>query len=99
MPDEITWLSTPQAGARLGVHRTRIFQMIRDGELPAVRAGVRYWRVREDDLDALEAKREHQHHVRSGAATPGCEHCAPSPAASAPCSAAGEGLDAAGEGR
>ena len=48
-------LTVPQAAARLGLHRSRVFRLVRDGRLPAERHG-RDWLIRESDLDAFAAK-------------------------------------------
>jgi excisionase family DNA binding protein len=39
-----SWLSAPEAGEALGVHRTAISTMIRTGRLPATRVGP-HWRI------------------------------------------------------
>jgi len=48
------WLSAPEAGEALGVHRTAISSMIRSGRLPAKRVGP-HWKI---PVRAFEAFRE-----------------------------------------
>jgi len=50
-----TLLTVPQAAARLGVNRTRVWRLVRDGRLPAEKRG-RDWLIRESDLDAFAAE-------------------------------------------
>ena len=49
-PDDL--LSTPDAGAELGIGITRVQVLIREGRLPATRIG-RTWVVRRGDLDLV----------------------------------------------
>ncbi len=48
-------LSVAEVAARLGLHRTRINQLIRDGALPAGRIGRAYV-IREDDLELVKER-------------------------------------------
>ncbi len=48
-------LSVAEVAARLGLHRTRINQLIRDGALPVGRIGRAYM-IREDDLEFVKEK-------------------------------------------
>jgi excisionase family DNA binding protein len=54
-------LRVPEACSRLGIGRTQLYRMIRDGVIPAVRVGAteRGIRLRPEDLDewALQARR------------------------------------------
>jgi excisionase family DNA binding protein len=46
-------LSVAEAAEKLGVHRTRINQLIDSGDLPAARIGRAYV-IREDDLEKVK---------------------------------------------
>ncbi len=48
-------LSVAEAAKRLGLHRTRINQLIRDGALPASRIGRSYV-IREVDLELVKER-------------------------------------------
>ncbi len=48
-------LSVAEAAERLGLHRTRINQLIRDGALPASRIGRSYV-IREVDLELVKER-------------------------------------------
>jgi excisionase family DNA binding protein len=45
-------LTIPQAAARLGLDRTRVWRLVRDGRIPAQRVGP-LWLIRQSDLDAF----------------------------------------------
>jgi excisionase family DNA binding protein len=45
-------LTTQEAAARLGLSRRTVQLMIKAGEIPAFRAGLRAWRIRAEDLEA-----------------------------------------------
>lgn len=47
-------LTVPQVAARLGIHPNNVYEMIRRGQMPAVRFSARKTRVRADVLDAYE---------------------------------------------
>jgi excisionase family DNA binding protein len=49
-------LSVAKAAARLGLHRTRINQLIDSGDLPATMIGGRYV-IHEDDLERVKERR------------------------------------------
>lgn len=51
----MTEYTTPQAAAILGLHRTRVAQLCREGRLKARRVG-RDWIIRESDLEAFRAQ-------------------------------------------
>jgi excisionase family DNA binding protein len=56
---ESTWLTVPEAARELQIPRTRCYELIQRGELPAVRIGERSIRVnrRELELFLLENRR------------------------------------------
>jgi excisionase family DNA binding protein len=56
---ERTWLTVPEAAEELRIPRTRCYELIQRGELPAVRIGERSIRVnrRELELFLLENRR------------------------------------------
>lgn len=57
MSDEIEWLSTQAAAARLGITTRTLYRFIDQGELPAYRMG-RVIRLKGDEVDAfIEASR------------------------------------------
>ena len=57
-PDKI-WLTVPEAAAELRIPRTRCYELIQRGELPAVRIGERSIRVNRAELERflLESRR------------------------------------------
>lgn len=56
---ERTWLTVPQVAEELHIPRTRAYELIARGELPAVRIGERSIRVNRDELERflLESRR------------------------------------------
>jgi excisionase family DNA binding protein len=54
-----TWLTVPEAAAELRIPRTRCYELIGQGELPAVRIGECSIRVNRHDLERflLEERR------------------------------------------
>ena len=54
-----TWLTVPEAAAELRIPRTRCYELIQRGELPAVRIGQRSIRVNRQELELflLEQRR------------------------------------------
>jgi excisionase family DNA binding protein len=48
---ERTWLKVPEVAEELGIPRTRAYELIQRGELPAVRIGERSIRVNRTELD------------------------------------------------
>jgi excisionase family DNA binding protein len=56
---ESSWLTVPEAARELQIPRTRCYELIQRGELPAVRIGERSIRVnrRELELFLLENRR------------------------------------------
>lgn len=46
-----TWLKVPEAATELGIPRTRCYELIARGELPAVRIGERSIRVNRKELE------------------------------------------------
>ena len=61
MQDKVAreWLRVPEAADLLGLPRTRCYELIAAGELPAVRIGVRSIRVNRRELERflLEKRR------------------------------------------
>jgi excisionase family DNA binding protein len=59
MDAEKVWLRVPEAAELLGLPRTRTYELIQQGELPAVRIGERSIRVnrRELEMFLLENRR------------------------------------------
>lgn len=53
------WLKVPEVAELLRLPRTRTYELIQSGELPAVRVGRRSIRVRRDELERflLEERR------------------------------------------
>jgi excisionase family DNA binding protein len=53
------WLRVPEAAKELQIPRTRCYELIQRGELPAVRIGVRTIRVNRAELERflLESRR------------------------------------------
>ena len=53
------WLRVPEAAELLGLPRTRAYELIQRGELPAVRIGERSIRVNRNELERflLESRR------------------------------------------
>jgi excisionase family DNA binding protein len=54
-----TWLTVPQVARELQIPRTRAYDLIQQGSLPAVRVGERSIRVNRRELEAflLETRR------------------------------------------
>jgi excisionase family DNA binding protein len=50
---ERTWLTVPEAAVELRIPRTRCYELIQRGELPAVRIGERSLRVNRRDLEVF----------------------------------------------
>jgi excisionase family DNA binding protein len=48
---ERSWLTVPEAAVELRIPRTRCYQLIQRGELPAVRIGERSIRVNRAELE------------------------------------------------
>jgi excisionase family DNA binding protein len=48
---EKEWLKVPEAAELLGLPKTRAYELIQQGELPAVRIGERSIRVNRPDLE------------------------------------------------
>jgi len=46
-----TWLTVPEAAEELHIPRTRCYELIQQGELPAVRIGERSLRVNRRELE------------------------------------------------
>ncbi len=59
MDREKVWLRVPEAAELLGLPRTRAYELIQRGELPAVRIGERSIRVNRAELERflLESRR------------------------------------------
>ena len=59
MDQEKVWLRVPEAAELLGLPRTRAYELIQRGELPAVRIGERSIRVNRAELERflLESRR------------------------------------------
>lgn len=57
------WLTVPEAAEELRIPRTRAYELIQQGELPAVRIGERSIRVNRRELEAflLESRRVTSH--------------------------------------
>ena len=57
--DERIWLTVPEAAKELRIPRTRCYELIQRGELPAVRIGERSIRVNYRELEKflLESRR------------------------------------------
>jgi excisionase family DNA binding protein len=57
--DEKSWLTVPETAAELRIPRTRCYELIARGELPAVRIGERSIRVNRRELETflLDARR------------------------------------------
>jgi excisionase family DNA binding protein len=58
-PGNKEWLRVPEAAELLGLPRTRTYELIQQGELPAVRIGERSIRVHRGELEKflLEKRR------------------------------------------
>jgi excisionase family DNA binding protein len=56
---EKTWLTVPEAADELRIPRTRCYELIQRGELPAVRIGERSIRINRAELERflLESRR------------------------------------------
>lgn len=56
---EKTWLKVPEVAEELGIPRSRAYDLIANGELPAVRIGERSIRVNRAELERflLETRR------------------------------------------
>jgi excisionase family DNA binding protein len=56
---EKEWLKVPEAAELLGLPKTRAYELIQQGELPAVRIGERSIRVKRSELERflLESRR------------------------------------------
>jgi excisionase family DNA binding protein len=48
-----TWLTVPEAAGELRIPRTRCYELIQRGELPAVRIGERSIRVNRAELETF----------------------------------------------
>lgn len=51
MQENRNWLRVPEAAELLGLPRTRTYELIKQGELPAVRIGERSIRVNRQELE------------------------------------------------
>jgi excisionase family DNA binding protein len=51
------WLTVPETAAELGIPRTRCYELIQRGELPAVRIGERSIRVNRAELERFLLER------------------------------------------
>ena len=51
-------LTVPEVAAMLGIQRERAYNMVRDGEIPAIRLSPRRIRVRKSALNEWLASRE-----------------------------------------
>jgi len=51
MDQEKVWITVPEAAELLGLRRTRTYELIQRGELPAVRIGERSIRVNRRELE------------------------------------------------
>jgi excisionase family DNA binding protein len=49
--NDINWLTVPEAAEELRIPRTRCYELIQRGELPAVRLGERSIRVNRRELE------------------------------------------------
>ncbi|HVF02187.1 MAG TPA: helix-turn-helix domain-containing protein [Rubrobacteraceae bacterium] len=60
---EKSWLTVPEAAEELRIPRTRCYELIQRGELPAVRIGERSIRVNRQELERflLESRRVVEH--------------------------------------
>ena len=56
MDQEKVWLRVPEAAELLGLPRTRTYELIQRGELPAVRIGERSIRVNRGELERFLLK-------------------------------------------
>ncbi len=52
MSDDITWLSTAKAAARLGITPRTLYRLIDEGQLPAYKMG-RVIRLKQQEVDAF----------------------------------------------
>lgn len=52
MSDDITWLSTAKAAARLGITPRTLYRLVDEGQLPAYRMG-RVIRLKQAEVDAF----------------------------------------------
>ena len=61
--DQKSWLTVPEAAEELRIPRTRCYELIQRGELPAVRIGERSIRVNRRELEKflLENRRVAAH--------------------------------------
>lgn len=55
-PDERCWLKVEEAARELAIPRTRAYELIAQGELPAVRIGLRSIRVNRAELEQFLLK-------------------------------------------
>ena len=53
---ERSWLTVPEAAVELRIPRTRCYELIQRGELPAVRIGERSIRVNRSELERFLLK-------------------------------------------
>jgi excisionase family DNA binding protein len=62
-PSTKSWLTVPEAAEELRIPRTRCYELIQQGELPAVRIGERSIRVNRRELERflLESRRVTSH--------------------------------------
>ena len=54
-----SWLTVPEAAVELRIPRTRCYELIQKGELPAVRIGERSIRVNRHELETFLLKTRH----------------------------------------
>ena len=64
------WLTTKEAGAKVGLTYVRINQLIKEGVLVAEKRGRDYF-IRESDLEALEHRPETRGRPAKAKETPG----------------------------
>jgi excisionase family DNA binding protein len=59
MEQEVDWLTVPEAAKELRIPRSRAYELIQQGELPAVRIGERSIRLHRGELEKflLEQRR------------------------------------------
>jgi excisionase family DNA binding protein len=53
-------LSTAEVAERLGLSQRMVQLLIKEGEIPAFRASIRVWRVREADLEEYIRQRSNR---------------------------------------
>jgi excisionase family DNA binding protein len=60
MSSEQDVITPREAASILGVHERTVQRLLKNGELPGYKAGLRQWRIRREDLEAYIRRQSNQ---------------------------------------